>query len=106
MADKLCKKCKYDLVGLKPIGNCPECGTTYNFFTGEGLYSFADITGRSDRILARIRTLALVGLTLLVATAFTIVGLMRGQQAAWWLGGFFTFIIGLGALYSYVSEKN
>ncbi len=26
---RLCVRCHYDLVGLEPIGRCPECGTPY-----------------------------------------------------------------------------
>lgn len=105
MTDKVCKKCKYDLVGLQPIGKCPECGLAYNSYTGDGLRSFADISNRNDRVLARVRTLSLLGLALLVAISFTIVGFLRGAPAAWWLGGFFTAIIALGALVSFVYEK-
>jgi hypothetical protein len=33
----ICSGCGYDLTGLPDIGNCPECGQTYNRHSREGV---------------------------------------------------------------------
>ena len=42
LADVECAECGYDLRGLLPYGNCPECGTAIYFSLDETAMKAAD----------------------------------------------------------------
>lgn len=63
-----CNKCGYDLTGTKGLhGSCPECGNFWDVLSGKGLGP-APATARrkADKLLARIRTIAIAVFSLFV----------------------------------------
>ena len=89
-----CDDCGYDLTGLADQGNCPECGAYFNLRAGTGLRSGqAARMQRTDRLLARARTIGLLlaaaatigcgGLAILIAQnpnqPLTIAGIVAGM---------------------------
>ena len=57
-----CTRCTYDLTGLAPVGQCPECGNPYDVDTGQGAASQAEFA--SERRRTRYRTFGLAAAVL------------------------------------------
>src|SRR5437764_1383592 len=106
MTERICRKCKYDLMGVAPIGKCPECGNAYNQYTREGLRSFTDEYNRHARIAARIRTIGLAVMAVAIFAAFWAVSWVKHEPRVFWLGALFAGVTAFGTLVSFVYEKS
>ncbi|MBL4700638.1 MAG: hypothetical protein JKX85_05195 [Phycisphaeraceae bacterium] len=56
----ICAKCGYDLRGLPQRGGCPECGSTYNKDTLNGIASLNSAYRRSENISFWLKIAALI----------------------------------------------
>ena len=77
---KSCGRCGYDLTGLEYQGRCPECGSYFDAWSGEGMSSgLSDTYRRGERVARLFKILGLVFLAVV--------------------------ILGIGALYSWKSNS-
>jgi len=88
--DKCCRGCGYELNGLGPVGNCPECGGAYDLYSGEGVAGgVMDRHQRGEWVVTLLQTLGL----LLGAGFLLVVGALL-----WWFKGNYTAMIFLGLI--------
>jgi len=80
MTGKQCEKCGYELTGLNTEGRCPECGTFYNAWSGEGIGG-GPMQGyrRGDWAVRLFQTLALVFAALVLLG----IGAVLSWKASW-----------------------
>jgi hypothetical protein len=104
---KTCSRCRYELTGLSDRGHCPECGQYFDVFSGEG---FASREGesyrRSERLLNRMRTLALAGVAVIALVIGALVSLVAVHPARpIWIGLAVALLFTLAAVTSFIYEK-
>ena len=102
-----CVSCGYDLTGLDPRGRCPECGQDYDVSSGTGLTShFSARYARTSFILARIRTVVLGVLTLLVLAAGLLATMwMQSGSRPLVVSMVFAGVLGMAAIASFMYER-
>ena len=67
IADKSCERCGYDLTGLAYEGRCPECGSYFDAWSGEGVADGArDKLRRNDWVIRLFQMLGLLFLAVLI----------------------------------------
>lgn len=107
-----CSKCGYDLLGLPPKGECPECGQRYNVAIREGTtdpkYASRD---KFDWFMRRARTLILIVLALFVMMCGGALQWFISAGRAYWgrasgVAMVVAVVILLAALASYLTEKD
>ena len=102
-----CAQCGYELTGLQRYGKCPECGSFYDMQVGTGLVSSkAERMQRTDRLLARIRTILLVLAAIAVMGCgglATLVANNKSKPLA--IAGVIAFLFLFAAVTSFVYEK-
>ena len=115
-ADRHCAKCEYDLTGLRNLGRCPECGSYFNTYTGEGIQKEISGQEKFDRAMCRLRTILLVLAAAGVMICSGVIEWFRspvgqGSRSWWdsqamWTGGLIAAILLMAALTSFVYEKD
>lgn len=103
-----CGKCGYDLTGLAIVGRCPECGNEYDGHTRAGMASHAaQRQAKLDRVLARVRTVCLLGVALMAMMCAGVVTFTGwGDPArAFSVGLLIALFFGLAAVVSFMYEK-
>jgi hypothetical protein len=88
------------------MGRCPECGTFFDRVTGENVIRPLTPDQRSDMILRRVRTLALLIAAVSVLVCSGLLSWLHGAPRPFWVGAFVAGVLLLGALTSYVYEKD
>jgi hypothetical protein len=101
----VCSKCQYELVGLPPAGVCPECGARYNMTTGQGVSNPADIY-RGERLFARVRTISLAVIAVLILGCGGVLGVALGNQKPFAIAALLGAVFFLAALTSFVYERD
>jgi hypothetical protein len=92
-----CEGCNYDLTGLRETGRCPECGSTFNVRSGEGVVEPRWATERSQLPTWMSRTVAagvIIGVALLACV-------ILGDPTLLWIGIAIAIVLGLGAVRKY-----
>ena len=101
----VCSKCQYELMGLPPVGICPECGARYNMTTGQGVSQRGDIY-RGERLFARLRTILLAIIAVLILGCGGTLGVVLKNQRPFAVGALLAAIFFLAALTSFVYERD
>jgi hypothetical protein len=97
-SDTPCRKCGYNLRGLNPAGQCPECGAAISISTGGDLLRYCDPDWLAK--LARGAKLIVVGsiVVFLLSIAFGIVGAVIRTPPVIAVGTLIGFAAGLLAV--------
>ena len=110
-ASQPCRKCGYDLMGLPRIGRCPECGNEFDKRTGQGILTGqAERMQRGDRIMARLRTIFLFVLALVVMGCGGLLSWAAGHFNKHWekplaIAAVIAAVLLMGAVLSYLGER-
>ncbi|MAE64812.1 MAG: hypothetical protein CMJ18_11140 [Phycisphaeraceae bacterium] len=107
MISRQCAQCSYDLSGLVEVGECPECGSSYNGRTGKGLVDVENVEQRFTERLRRVRTIALV-IFAFIAMGCAGLGTVIAQNTGRMLmfGALVSVVILMAAFTSYLYEKD
>ena len=100
-----CIHCGYDLRGLSFAGQCPECGSRYDKSIGMGIKEELTPETRGARLMARIRTIFLAVLAVMVVGCGGLVTWLSGRPRAVWLGVLVGAVLVLATVTSFVYEK-
>ncbi|HEX7009577.1 MAG TPA: hypothetical protein VF184_06315 [Phycisphaeraceae bacterium] len=103
-----CPRCGYDLTGLARRGRCPECGQFYDLaYLPTRSPDNESFSRRSDRIAARLRTIALALLTLFALICGGLLSAyIPNRDRAIAYTAIFVFLGLLATLTSYFYEKD
>jgi hypothetical protein len=104
VGEKICSACGYDLIAHPPRGKCPECGQMYDMASGTGLQATLSGAEMGDRLARRLWTIFFVGFGAFVLVCSGI-GLGFGSKRWFFTGLVIAMVLFLGALASYVTEK-
>jgi len=100
-----CSKCGYELLGLSNRGHCPECGASFDKDMRKGVTDGSDMN-RGDRILRRVRTIAVAVLALFVIGCGGCFQWLVPHSRSLAIGLVVGAVFVLGAVVSYVYEND
>ncbi len=95
VVDHECKKCGYNLRGLREDGRCPECGTPIGLSTTGDLLRFAD----PEWVEKVARGLKIILWMILVGLIAGILGVLAGATISEEAGTVLMFVVGLISFY-------
>ncbi len=102
-----CKHCRYDLTGLQDEGKCPECGHYFSVTTRRNVIGAPTPQDKVDRVLARVRTIAVasLGAMILVCGGITTIVQRDACALAWGLLIGSVFLLGAAVSYAYETPE-
>ncbi len=102
-----CEQCNYELAGLPPQGQCPECGHPYDTKARKGVRDSAHAQRRVDRIMRLVGSSVYFMLAVCVMICAGLLSFVaRTPNKPLIVGGIIAGILVLGGVVSLLRDKD